>query len=348
MKLRILILLELLIVANILYAQTDYRPGYIISNNGDTVFGVIDYRSDTKLSRVCKFKGFDNIINEYSPNDIFGFRFIDSKFYISREVNNNKVFLEYLIKGKVSIYYLRDGSGDHYYIDKENEKLTELPYEEGIITVDNKQVYYASKQHLGYLSYYMQDAPGFKTRIQSVKEPNHQTLIHIAKEYHNAVCKDEQCIIYEKPAPYIKLFPEFSLGMVDYYNVPELNDKIYFHTSLIGHFWMPRVNEKMYFRTGLSYMQLYFEEEKINYYKIPCQIEYIYPKGVFRPRMAYGFNFYLPFSQTVSFDLGANIKLSESYFLSVSSDIEFNSIMMVFPREYLSYSLQLGLFMNIK
>jgi len=187
MKLNILILFGLLLSTEILNAQSDFRSGYIIKTTGDTIFGKIDYRGDLFMSRLCKFKDIDNSITEYSPNDIEAFRFLDSKYYVSRTIDNNKSFMEYLIKGKVNIYYMRDDKGGHYYIDKEDVRLTEIPYEEGIKYVDNKQVFYESTKHIGFLKYYMQDAPELQTRIQSVKKPDHQNLIKLAEDYHNAV-----------------------------------------------------------------------------------------------------------------------------------------------------------------
>lgn len=169
MKLKRLILLGLLISTGFLKAQTDFRPGYIIKTFGDTIFGQIDYRGDLLMSSLCKFKAVDNTIKEYSPNDIEAFRFIERKYYVTREIDNKKVFMEYLIKGKVNIYYMRDDKGDHYYIDKEDARLTEIPYEEGIKYIDNKEVFYESTKHIGFLTYYMQDAPELQSRIHSVK-----------------------------------------------------------------------------------------------------------------------------------------------------------------------------------
>ncbi len=125
MKLKGLLLLGLLLSTGLVYAQSNFKPGYIIK----------------------------------APGDIIAYRFIDGKYYISREVNNKKVFLECLIKGKVNIYYLRDDYGNHYYIDKDNMKLAELPYEEGKKYVNGKEVYYETTKHLGLLYTYMHDAP---------------------------------------------------------------------------------------------------------------------------------------------------------------------------------------------
>lgn len=352
MKLRRIILLGLLISTSFLNAQTDFRPGYIISTNGDTLFGQIDYRGDLLMSRLCKFKDGDTI-KEYSPNDIKAFRFIESKYYVSKEINATIFFLEYLIKGKVNIYYMRDNEGDHYYLDKEDVSLIEIPYEEGIKYVDDKPVYFETKKHIGLLNYYMQDAPEFQSRIQTIKKPDHQNLIKLAEEYHNAVCEGEKCIIYEKSIPFIKILPEILYGKIKYtnvedWNVEDFNDKVYTHIGIICHIWMPRTSEKMNFRTGVIFSQLEFDNEKSNFYKIPCQLEYIYPKGIFRPRIAYGLNFYIPIHRTVSFNFGTNIKLTEKLFLSATSDIEFFPMMLIVPMAIHAYSLQLGLYMNIK
>jgi len=348
MKLRSIILLGLLFPASLLNAQTDFRPGYIINKSGDTLSGQIDYRGDLFMSSLCRFKEADNTIKEYSPNDIEAYRFIDSKYYVSKEINKTIFFLEYLIKGKINIYYLRDETGDHYYLDKEDVKLTEIPYEEGIKYVDDKQVYFETTKHIGLLNYYMQDAPEFQTRIQTIKKPGHQNLIKLAEEYHNAVCKGEKCVIYEKSVPPVRIIPEMIGGVIKYSTIEHLNDKFYTHTGIIGHIWMPRTSEKLYFRTGVLFSQLNIDNEKSNFFKIPCQLEFIYPKGIFRPRIAYGLNFYLPGFQSVSFNIGTNIKLTEKLFLSATSEIEFNPMVLIIPKDLLSYSLQLGLFWRIK
>jgi hypothetical protein len=342
------ILLGLLISAGIMNAQTDFRPGYIIKTNGDTLVGQVDYRGDLLMSILCRFKAADNTISEYPPEDILAFRFVDSKYFVTKEINNKKRFMEYLIKGKISIYYMRDENGDHYYLDKDDVGLIEIPYEEGTKYVDGKKVFYESTRHIGILNYYMQDAPDLQSVIRSVKKPEHQNLIKLAEDYHNAVCKGEKCIIYERSLPFIKILPELTGGVIRYSDVRDLDERFYMHVGIIGHLWIPRTSEKMYFRTGILFSQLDFDDGKTNFYKIPCQLEYIYPKGILRPRIAYGFNFYLPNSRTVSFDIGANLKLSETFCISATSDIEFSPALLIVPKTLLSYSLKLGLFVSIQ
>lgn len=349
MKLNKLLLFGLLFFTGILNAQTDFRPGFVIENSGDTLFGQIDYRGDQLMSNICKFKNANNTIIEYYPNDIKAFRFTNSKYYVSREIEGKTKFLEYLIKGKVNIYYLRDVKGDHYYLDKEDVPLTEIPYEQGIRYVDDVQYFYESKKHIGVLGIYMQDAPEVQSRIQAMGKPEHDNLIHLAEDYHNAVCEGEQCIIFEKNLPpVIKIQPEIVGGAIHYSNVENLVEKFYVHAGLVCHVWMPRTSEKLYFRTGVLFSQLDYSSGVKNVYKIPFQFEYIYPSGLFRPRFAYGLNIYFPVYQSVSFNLGGNIKLTENLFLSVTSDVEFNPTLVILPKDLLSYSFMIGLFVNIQ
>ena len=94
---------------------------------------------------------------EYLPADINGYRYTDNKMYISKLLikdneilNAKRVFLEYLVKGTMNLYYYRDKNKDeHYYVEKENIALKELieekkeGYKDGRIAIitNNKWVY---------------------------------------------------------------------------------------------------------------------------------------------------------------------------------------------------------------
>lgn len=335
MKLNKFILLVVLISAEILHAQTDYRPGYIIKNSGDTVFGKIDYRGDILMCSICRFKHEDNNTSVYTPADIFAYRFLGSKYFVSKEINQKKVFLEYLIKGKVNIYYMRDDIGDHYYLDKDDVRLTELTYEEGIKLVDGKQVFYQSKQHIRLLSFYLQDAPELKSRIQSIEKPEHEILIKLAEDYHNAVCDGEKCIIYEKKQPFIKINLEIVSGVVNFENIDDLNDKFYFQNGVILNFWVPRSNEKIFLRTGiLTSPILYTTGEKIWYLKVPLHIGYMAP-NTFRIRPSFSIGLIKS-----SYSAGIDVKINKCINIGIQSWVNFYSenIPMI-PSKLFSYSI---------
>lgn len=350
MKIKPIILLVVLFSFGVLSAQTDFRAAYIIETTGDTVYGEIDYRGDMLMSSLCRFKDQENIVNDYSPNDISAYRFIDSKYYISREINGKNVFLEYLIKGKVNIYYLRDDSGDHYYIDKENERLIEIPYEEGTKYVDDKLVAYETTKHIGLLTVYMQDAPELLSRINAVEKPEHYNLIELAEDYHNAICEGEQCIIYEKQLPLIKVSMTPFVGLTKY-DYPKFAKGF----GVYVYFWAPRTSEKLFFKTGIFYEKLSTENGIQNTYRIPIQLQYIFRAHKLQPKISGGYN--LLFSKpnnyynsfyTLSLNPGLNYKISDNLSLSTAFNTDFTPFNIVTISEgmkfsLISYSIILGL-----
>ena len=351
MKLKRLILLGLLISSEILNAQTDFRHGYIIKSVGDTIFGQIDYRGDLLMSSLCKFKDVNNTIKEYSPTDIDAFRFIDSKYYVTKEIDNKKVFMEYLIHGKINIYYMRDDNGDHYYLDKEDVKLIEIPYEEGIKYVDDKDFFYESKKHIGILNYYMKDAPKLESEIKTIKKPEHQNLIKLAEDYHNAVCDNEECIIYEKKVPFIKISITPFVGLTKYNGYDKLVNE--FGGYLF--FWAPRTSEKLFFKTGLSYNKMSEDGTDLNVFKIPIQFQYIYRARKLQPHISGGVNIlslkledYKDMSHTLSLNAGLNYQISSKISINTSFNSDYTPLSMVIMDEdmtfdIISYSVIVGL-----
>ena len=86
MKLKRFFIIVFLLPASWLYAQTDFRPGYVITNSNDTLYGEIDYRGDRLMSEVCKFRSNGRDIVEYTPYDIAAYRFTDSKYFVESYV----------------------------------------------------------------------------------------------------------------------------------------------------------------------------------------------------------------------------------------------------------------------
>jgi hypothetical protein len=302
-------------------AQTYFKPGYVIKSEGDTLFGEVDYRGSFVNSKVCTFRhNAKDSIRHFSPDDIIGYRFRDSKYYISKMVDGKKVFLEFLINGRVNIYYLKDKWGeDHYYIEKEGLGFAQIPYKEGIKERDGQEYLYSSTRHIGLLTYYMQDAKGLETEILKLKKPEHDNLIALAKDYHNAVCNGDKCIIYEKKLPLFKVGFELVGGQI-YINDVFFGKYNFPQVGIMAHIWMPLVNENLFLKVGVLYPVTKLEF-KLNdalltpSAEFPFQIEYVYPHGIFRPKFAIGTNF--PY---ISLDLspGVDIRLAKWLFLTVN------------------------------
>ena len=200
-------------------AQSDFRSGYIVKNNNDTLYGLIDYRGNKANARECIFrKNEKSEVVKFQPNEINTYRFTDSKYYVSKFVNTGEkeeeIFLEYLINGIVSIYYYSDMIGDHYFIEKEKGKLINLKNESKEVIIDMTKYIRETKDYVGILRYLLSDSPMMLNKVNTATL-NRQALIKLASDYHYSICSDKSCIIYERKPTKIK----FEFGPLIGYNI---------------------------------------------------------------------------------------------------------------------------------
>jgi len=224
-----------------------------------------------------------------------------------------------LINGRVNVYYIRNYDGDHYYLEKSGIGLMEIPYEEGTKMINGKEVFYHSNKHIGILKYYMQDAgTNLMLLIDNTKKPESDKLIKLAQNYHFAICKDENCIVYEKKPPLFKVNPEIVGGWL-FSGADNQYKFSSFQYGVLGHFWLPRDNENLYIKTGVLLFDYQIDGLKSRSLNIPIQLEYMYPKRNIRPRFAIGTDLFTTTSTILS--AGANIKLGKSIYWSVNYDL---------------------------
>ncbi len=196
---RYVVVLFFVVVCMQLTAGDKYREGYVLTLQGDTLHGFLLYQNSLYASKSCKFRvAPDANLQQYGPNDILGYRFLDGKYYISKDyvvdsTHVERVFMEYLIHGIANMYFFVDDRGDHYFVEKEGFGLIELTEKkatyDGINPVPSK--------YKGKLGCVMDDAPDLAKQIdRTALSP--QSLIKLAKVYHEKVCNTDSCIIYEK------------------------------------------------------------------------------------------------------------------------------------------------------
>lgn len=345
------ILFLVLLFSSELVAQVNFQKGYIIKPNNDTIYGEIDYRSDIRMGKICNFRTKEGQMEtQYTPADLRGYRFTDSKYFVTKEWNGEKVFMEYLINGLISIYYLRDANGDHYFVEKDNEILSEIPYKEKIIQENDKQYLIKPTKYIGLLTYYMKDAPSLQPEIKNMGELTHKNLIKLANDYHNAVCTDgQQCIIYEKKLPPVKINIEARGGFL----FDTSFSLFVFQPGILAHIWLPRVNENMFFRTGVLVFN-YMDDLRNNYkfWQVPISYEYIFPtKNIVQPKLIYGINLDIlsgnysgGYNINPYAEAGVNIRLNKHSFWSVNLGADFTSSVIGFfiPNKILFLTLSTG------
>lgn len=213
-----LILITLLNLTS--YAGSKYHEGYIILLNGDTIHGLLLVQNSLNASKQCVFK--KEIMAEpttFSPGEIHGYRYTDGKFYISKRFSDKQsenimVFMECLVDGILSFYYVRDIAGEHYYAEKETIGLTELTNEK----LQDERPYVFKARYRAKLYCCTADCTAINPKINKTVL-THKSLIDLSKDYQELVCPSKKCIIYERQKPTPEYRFTLLLGMpVNHYS----------------------------------------------------------------------------------------------------------------------------------
>jgi hypothetical protein len=116
------------------FAQRDFQSGYIVTNDGDTIVGLVRDRKEPPFGKLYKKiifkKGHKK--KKYGPNDIIAYKRGYNQFeslwiqdntypfqakYLSNAGYGNRNFLKVVVKGYLSYYYWEFEDSESDYID---------------------------------------------------------------------------------------------------------------------------------------------------------------------------------------------------------------------------------------
>ena len=189
------------VCAQTLWAQNNPKHGFIITNNNDTIFGTLDFRTNKINSQECNFipKGSKEL-KKYYPGDIYGYRFMENgKFYISKEFNykGNRIFCfaEYMLKGMLDLYRIpyKNTSNYLFFIVRQDGKT--IAYEKDNInaTIDKQEAIIKGKELYAELA----PSPHAIAEFEMGKL-NEKRMIKMLRGYHEDLCtSSEECIEFE-------------------------------------------------------------------------------------------------------------------------------------------------------
>ena len=309
----------LISLSNTLFAQKDFTEGYIIANDNDTVYGLVNQKSALKQSNYCEFKENGNAeIETYYPFDIIGYGILDKKFYVAKRVpieeDTVDLFLEYLVNGVVDLYYLKlkghtknTVNNSQYHTEQSEEEIYFIEKDSILLKMTNElrnepnsARYFRTNQYKGALNYAFSDCPELKNSINSTQFYS-KSLIKITEDYHNYMCSDYACINYRKNTNIVFEFEPY-LGYA--YTIMDLKNSNYSHTNSMGaggyiHFSSLSTYEKLRFTTGVFVSKLSIEDDFYNssyyedghyifdlsygYIKIPLNFRYYFSSKKLSP-----------------------------------------------------------------
>jgi outer membrane protein with beta-barrel domain len=205
-------------------------PGYIVTNQNDTIKGLIDDK-DWDLSPDTIYFGndIDSVTNKYSSHDIKAFGVDDKYFYISKNVKidmspnrtyelkpmekgdqilvdtmNKQLFLNVLISGKISLYYYKDFNGkEHFFCQKNKDTTVELVLQRYIMQEQAGLIQHNVDRYKYILSYYMNDCESAKDDIKNLNL-NESSLISIVSKYNRCFNSDFNTYIKQQEPSGVK------------------------------------------------------------------------------------------------------------------------------------------------
>lgn len=193
-----------LMVMNLMYSavclgQDNWIPGYVVKPSGDTIKGLIRDENDQSQWKQCKFKVDANGLEQnFKPADLLAYKYNDGRYYVTKMMPDSSVaepvFFEFMVHGKVNLYRLNKGS-ERYFVEKDSA-VHELKNTETIERINNQNYEKKNREYVGTLFYLFGDANMQSDISESVFRP--KALIGLAKKYHDKVCTDEVCVIYER------------------------------------------------------------------------------------------------------------------------------------------------------
>ena len=314
MKKTILILI-ILFASNCIYSQ-DFRKGYIIKQDGDTVNGLINYRGGNSIYQYCQFKESENQSRiKYSAANIIGYGFLNDEYFESHKIvkedqTSGFVFLEVIIKGRVSLYKYEK----IFYIEKGDTSFYKISNETIKTSIDGQEMATSSVRYIGLLNLLLSDCVAIRSRISAISL-SERSLTDLIEKYNE--CMNAPAIIYKASKPWLHTKIGISGGMISsritletgyngFYHLTDTFEKSKSPVFCVSFdILSPRISERTSFHGDLILCKsnnYSFNQETVvskttkNYitidmtqFKIPIGLRYTFPGRIFSAVLNVGF-----------------------------------------------------------
>ncbi|MCG8702095.1 MAG: porin family protein [Bacteroidales bacterium] len=293
----------LLFITSVAYSKVNTKPGYVITNNGDTLSGKVIIESLYKHHQLCRFipDGYKKEKRFY-PQDIHGYKIENGEYYVSRKVNKDSLFLVFLVDGIKDLYYYKNKEHETFYIEDEESGLMVLNNTEKIIYSEQGSRHAINKkEYIGVLKYQFKEVPELDTQIEN-SEFTHKSLVKLTKKYHDATCSEYECMDYLRTSK-TNIYLGLKLGNLHqflYFYSPDgkeqlpSSNNIYVGVNL--HYAnMFGLHERLSMESTLScfvskFDNKHFEYDGVELLVAPIDVNYSFLSGQFKPFISGGLN----------------------------------------------------------
>jgi hypothetical protein len=269
---QILLLITIFFNLN-LFSQDNYRSGYVITLEGDTIRGLILYTENLSRYSTCSFKTPSRESFEYTPEQVMGYGILNDRTYLTRRIPLDSIpktsFVEVLAQGQLSL--LKHGNSSYYLED--NTQIFSLKNTSQEIHVDGKRFIKNNFEYKGVLSWKMSECALARNMINKINFTE-KSLTRIVEIYNACFLRDTLPTKNLKPWSIFSIGP---IGAVSFSTIYNLED-IYLN-NLVDHktfskdvslspgitmkFSSPRISERFYTQLDIYYYVSSYQSIKI-------------------------------------------------------------------------------------
>jgi hypothetical protein len=200
----------------LLFAQSNLKPGLLVTKANDTIHGFIDYRNwANNPEKVEFYRSMGDKATVYFPKDIQCFS-VSGETYLSAVVTidnspfktenlkeesdfnyiTDTVFLLNLINGEKSLYYYKDIKDKEHFFIMNNSAIELLLYKCYLKRdiVGNLSIF-QNKKYVGQLSIYLKDCSTIQGRMANLKY-NRMNLVKLFLYYYS--CSKKKMVSQNK------------------------------------------------------------------------------------------------------------------------------------------------------
>ncbi|MEP2669664.1 MAG: hypothetical protein ABJH04_11745 [Cyclobacteriaceae bacterium] len=216
--------LLILICSTIAYSQKDFRGGYIVNNQKDTIKGAVRFRPLSKLNNQIEFRFCNkNQSVFYSPDSILAFGFDHGKAYETRvgDLKGTSSFFQKLISGDVTLYkedrkyFIKTDS--LYQLNKEN---SQKPVGQRVVTIPQ------------YIQILQNELIDCKTSLNFMQTGfNDNDLVRLLSDYHQ--CMAAEYKVFDNSVPDSKL-DVYIVGGYSLVNFEILGERQFNNSNLLN------------------------------------------------------------------------------------------------------------------
>lgn len=306
------------------FAQNSFKPGYVVTNNADTVKGYIEEGNENAISEKFVFKKdpTDKTTQKYTPADAAGFGFYGGNRFIRVTIDNpvekqpNTVFAKALLKGYNQLFtYVK--TDRRYFIIKTQQDSTYLLYDD-FYTYSGSDI--QSGNFKNVLMLISKNCDKLKIQLERLNYSESE-ILSFTKQANNCVApgsKSEE--LYVKPQGQVH-FTAYAGGIY-------LGEQTMFSAKLQARYTLPSVDKKNSLNAGLHFLNMHKTQNYHNSYggvtggrsvdatvttqmvSVPVTLQHYFTTGHFRPYLEAGFCYVMA---KISGELNPNLTLMNPY-----------------------------------